>query len=153
MTPMEQLLARQACADLMTAYCTHLDNRAQDAFVALFEPTATVRKLSPPSFTATGHEQIVQVLQARPSSMVSRHLLANVTVRLDEEGGARGEACGMVVRGTRDRDSWPMPIRGLELLVSYAMVFRHTADGWRIRDCAIQRVFDVDALPIQPPSP
>jgi hypothetical protein len=144
---LDALLAKQACAELMTAYCTHLDARDEPAFLALFDADATLRKLSAPPHVARGHEGIVQALRARPSSLLSRHLLANTTIHLDGTDQARGEAFGMVVRGHRDRETWPMPIKGLELLVAYHMAFRRGPQGWRITDCAIDRVLDIEAAP------
>ncbi len=152
MSPLDQLLAKQACVELMTAYCTHLDARSDDAFVALFEPQAVMRKLYPPGVIASGHAEIAQSLQARPPSLLSRHLLANTAIHLIDADNARGEAFGMVVRGTRDRETWPMPIRGLELLVSYAMTFHRSSQGWRIRECAVGRIMDIDAPPLPAPT-
>lgn len=146
MNAIDTLLARQACADLMTDYCTYLDERKVEAFVALFEPQAALRKMSEPTHVATGHAEIARTLQARPASLLSRHLLVNATIRLDGDDRAHGEAYGMVVRGVRDRETWPMPIRGLELLVQYKTSFRRGADGWRISDCAVYRVLDIEAV-------
>lgn len=145
MTPVEKLLARQECLDLMTAYCTHLDGRNEAGLVALFEPEACLRKMSEPVHVARGHAGIAQALQARPASLLSRHLLANSHVAIEDDEHARGEAYGIVIRGLRDRDSWPMPIRGVELLVAYRMAFRRGAEGWRIADCEVHRVLDVEA--------
>ncbi|MES2362054.1 MAG: nuclear transport factor 2 family protein [Pseudomonadota bacterium] len=144
MNAMERLLVKDACIELMTAYCTHLDARHEDEFVALFTPDATIARLAEPSYESAGHDGIRRVFSARPASILSYHMMLNHAVTVAGETTASARALGIVVRGNRDRDAWPKPIRGLELLVEYLVDFRLEAGGWRIHRCAIRRLLDVE---------
>ncbi|MCZ4316684.1 nuclear transport factor 2 family protein [Comamonadaceae bacterium G21597-S1] len=145
MTPIERLLAKNRCIELMTSYCTHLDQRNEDAFLALFTADATFIKLAPPVVTSAGREAIRGVFNARPLSILSRHMMLNHTVVVGEDGTATSTANGIVVRGTRDRQEWPMPIRGLELVVEYQFAFRLEGEDWRITSCGVLRLLDIEA--------
>ena len=147
MNPLDQLVAERDCLRLMSDYCRHLDSRDEDAFVRLFTETAVFTKATAPVYEDQGHEAIRARVRMRPPSILSRHLMLNHIIDVDGPSSARGVAVGMVVRGNRDREDWPMPLRGVELVMEYRMVFARTADGWRIGRCDTQRLMDVEATP------
>ena len=83
----------------------------------------------------------------RPPSILSRHLMLNDIIDVEGPRSARGVAVGIVVRGNRDREDWPMPLRGVELVMEYRMLFERSADRWQIARCDTQRLMDVEAAP------
>ena len=145
MTPIEALLARDACLQAMTAYCTHLDAREEDRFVALFTDDVV---FSIGGKEIIGHPAIRESIRTRPASILSWHLVLNHRIDIHGEDRAEGKAVGLVVRGTRDRETWPMPIRGVELLMHYRMLFRREGANWLIERCETSRRLDVDVPPV-----
>ena len=145
MNAMDRLLAKDACITLMTAYCTHLDERNEAQFLDLFTTDAHFARLAPPAYEASGHDGIRLLLAARPASLLSRHMMLNHEVVIDTATTAHAKALGIVVRGDRDRTDLPMPIRGLELLVQYQLEFRCEAGQWKICRCGVLRLMDVEA--------
>ena len=147
MTPLDQLMAERDCLRLMSDYCRHLDSRDEAAFINLFTETAVFTKSTAPAYEDHGHEAIRARLRMRPPSILSRHLMLNHIIDVEGPNSARGVAVGMVVRGNRDREDWPMPLRGVELVMEYRMTFELSADRWRIARCDTQRLMDVEAAP------
>ena len=94
-----------------------------------------------------GREAVRASIRSRPASILSWHLMLNHRIELHGEDRAEGNAVGLVVRGNRDRETWPMPIRGVELLMKYRMLFRRDGENWLIERCETQRRLDIDAVP------
>jgi hypothetical protein len=147
MNPLGLLVAERDCLRLMSDYCRHLDSRDEDAFVRLFTETAVFTKATAPTYEDHGHDAIRARLRMRPPSILSRHLMLNHIIDVDGPSSARGVAVGLVVRGNRDREDWPMPLRGVELVMEYRMVFARGNGCWRIARCDTQRLMDVEAVP------
>ena len=147
MNPLGLLVAERDCLRLMNDYCRYLDSRDEDAFVRLFTETAVFTKATAPTYEDHGHDAIRARLRMRPPSILSRHLMLNHIIDVDGPSSARGVAVGLVVRGNRDREDWPMPLRGVELVMEYRMAFAWGDGGWRIARCDTQRLMDVEAAP------
>jgi hypothetical protein len=147
MNPLDQLMAERDCLRLMSDYCRHLDARDEEAFISLFTEAAAFTKSTAPTYEDHGHEAIRARFRMRPPSILSRHLMLNHIIDVEGPRSARGVAVGMVVRGTRDREDWPMPLRGVELVMEYRMLFARAADRWQIARCDTQRLMDVEAAP------
>jgi hypothetical protein len=147
MNPLDLLVAERDCLRLMSDYCRHLDSRDEAAFLDLFTETAVFTKTTSPIYEDHGHEAIRARLRMRPPSILSRHLMLNHIIDVAGPDSAKGTAVGVVVRGNRDREDWPMPLRGVELVMEYRMVFARLARGWRIARCDTQRLMDVEAAP------
>ena len=145
MNPIDLLVAERDCLRLMSDYCRHLDARDEDAFLALFTETAVFTKTTVPTYEDHGHEAIRARFLMRPPSILSRHLMLNHIIDVEGPDTARGTAVGVVVRGNRDREDWPMPLRGVELVMEYRMMFARVAERWRIARCDTQRLMDVEA--------
>ncbi|MGB6119883.1 MAG: nuclear transport factor 2 family protein [Mesorhizobium sp.] len=150
MTPLEQLVDRSSCQQLMTAYCTMLDKRDAEGFVALFTDDV-VFKIG--DTERHGKDPIRASILARPASLLSWHLMLNHEIEFHDDNRAEGNAVGLVVRGTRDRETWPMPIRGVELVMHYRMLFRREGGSWLIERCETSRRLDIDAAPIAATEP
>jgi SnoaL-like domain len=148
MTPIDELLIRDACLQLMTGYCVHLDARDETKFLGLFTEDAVLTKATPPAYEARGRSGIRETFTKRPPSILSRHLMLNHVISVVDNDNAEGSAVGLVVRGNRDRETWPMPIRGVELVMDYRLRFRREAAGWRISRCDTTRLLDVEATPV-----
>lgn len=147
MTPIDKLLIRDECLQLMSSYCVHLDARDETRFLDLFTSDAVLTKATAPAYEAKGRDGIRQTFAQRPTSILSRHLMLNHLISVIDADSAEGAAVGLVVRGTRDREQWPMPIRGVELVMDYRMTFCREADRWRISRCDTTRLLDVEAMP------
>lgn len=147
MTPIDNLLIRDECLRLMSSYCVHLDARDEASFLDLFAHDAVFTKTTAPAYEVKGRDGIRGTFNQRPASILSRHLMLNHLISVIDTDNAEGAAVGMVVRGNRDREDWPMPIRGVELVMDYRMKFRRDLDRWRILRCDTTRLLDVDAVP------
>jgi hypothetical protein len=147
MSPLDLLVAERDCLRLMSDYCRYLDARDEAAFIALFTETAVFTKTTAPTYEDHGHEAIRARFRMRPPSILSRHLMLNHIIDVEGPSTARGTAVGVVVRGNRDREDWPMPLRGVELVMEYRMMFARVADRWRIARCDTQRLMDAEAAP------
>ena len=145
MTPIGELLIRDVCRQLMTAYCVHLDARDEDSFLGLFAEDAVFTALT---FEARGRAGIRETFAKRPLTILSRHLMLNHVISVIDSDNAEGAAVGLVVRGNRDRETWPMPIRGVELVMDYRLRFRREPEGWRISRCDAKRLLDIEAAPM-----
>lgn len=148
MTPIDKLLIRDECLRLMSSYCVHLDARAEASFLNLFTEDAVFAKTTAPTYEVKRRDGIRGTFRQRPESILSRHLMLNHLISVIDADHAEGAAVGMVVRGNRDRETWPMPIRGVELVLDYKMTFRRDPDSWRISRCDITRLLDVEAAPL-----
>jgi hypothetical protein len=147
MNPIDLLVAERDCLRLMSDYCRHLDARDEAAFIGLFTETAAFTKTTVPTYEDHGHEAIRARFRMRPPSILSRHLMLNHIIDVEGPSTARGTAVGIVVRGNRDREDWPMPLRGVELVMEYRMMFARVAERWRIARCDTQRLMDVETTP------
>lgn len=145
MDDLTRLLIERDCLRLMTAYCTHLDNRDTEAFLDLYTPEATWIRTEPlPPIDLTGRERIRSFVERRGTDSYSKHLVINPVIDVIDENNAKGVSFGLVVRGPA-RDSFPVPMRGLELLVEYRDTFVRTPDGWRFARREMSRLIDVEA--------
>ena len=153
MTAIEKLLIKNTCLELMTAYCTHLDSRDEAAFLGLFTPDAVFVRLAEPVAEWPGHAGIRGLFNARAASILSYHMMLNHTVTIPDADTAHATALGQVVRGNRDRDTWPKPIRGLELLVDYQFSFRRVGDDWRITRCGVHKRLDIEVTTLAAQAP
>ncbi|SFU21791.1 nuclear transport factor 2 family protein [Mesorhizobium sp. YR577] len=146
MNALERLVIRDECMQLMTAYCTHLDARNEKQFLDIFTEDAIWTKLTEPTSETTGRAAIADLFRKRPPSILSRHLMLNHTITIHGADSADGVAVGVVIRGNRDRETWPMPLRGVELVLEYRLSFRREPDRWRINRCDTMRLLDVEAV-------
>src|SRR5690348_4388475 len=116
MDDLARLLIERECLRLMTAYCTHLDSRDTDTFLELFLPGATWIRTTAPAIDLPGREAIRAFFNRRSTASVSRHLVVNPVVEVIDADHARGVSIGLVVRGPAGDGSYPVPMRGVELL-------------------------------------
>lgn len=145
MDDLARLLIERACLRLMTAYCTHLDNRETEAFLDLYTPEATWIRTEPlPAIELAGREAIRGFVERRGADSYSKHLVINPVIDVIDADTAKGVSFGMVVRGPAD-GALPVPMRGLELLVEYRDSFVRTAAGWRFARREMSRLIDVEA--------
>lgn len=147
MDDLARLMAERDCLRLMTAYCTHLDAWEVDRFLDLFTAEGAWRRTAPlPQINLEGREAIRGFFQRRPTHSYSRHLILNPVVDILDEASARGVCVGLVVRGPA-APAFPVPMRGVELIVEYRHSFARTTAGWRIAEIQMDRLIDVEATP------
>lgn len=145
MDDLARLLIERRCLALMTAYNTHLDARDVPAFLALFTEDAMWTRLNAPVIELPGHAAIARFIARLPKGVVSRHLMLNPRIHVIDADSATGDCFGLVVRGPEGDGSFPVKMRGVELLCEYHDDFRRIGDGWRITRRAMTRLIDADA--------
>ena len=145
MDELTELLIERRCLQLMTAYNTHLDARDVPAFLALFAEDAVWARSNPPVIELAGHAAIAGFIARLPKGSVSRHLMLNPRVEVVDADNAVGVCFGLVVRGPEGDGSFPVPMRGVELLVEYRDRFQRFDTGWRITRREMTRLIDVGA--------
>lgn len=73
MTPLERLLAEQACRDVVQRAAACTDAQDHDGFVALFTVDAVLQR--PGALPLVGHAAILASYRERPANRLTRHLL------------------------------------------------------------------------------
>jgi ketosteroid isomerase-like protein len=132
----QELLDRQAIADLIYAYCDHFDLNEPAAVAALFTEDATV-DYGPEAPTITGGRAAIGPAIAIGLSQTfaaTSHHVSNV--RITFEGPDRARSSSYLYAWHRYVDGSPDG----ELWGRYLHRFARTAAGWRIAELVLQAV-------------
>lgn len=84
MIPLEELLAREACRNLVLEAAAAVDARAPDALAALFTEDAVL--LRPGGEPLRGRAEIRDAYAQRPAARITRHVVSNQRVTLAPDG-------------------------------------------------------------------
>jgi hypothetical protein len=135
----QELLDRQAIADLIYAYCFHFDNNEPDAVAALFTADATV-DYGPEAPTIVGSSAIATTIAVgleRTFAATSHHV-SNIQIFF--EGPARARSVTYLYAWHRYVDGSPDG----ELWGRYRHRFVRTDAGWCISELRLETAGTVD---------
>lgn len=131
MTEDQEAAIERACAKLAIAFTNHVDNRRPDEAAEVFAVDGEFERRGE---TLAGREVIRATLKARPATMLSRHLCANLAIDVVDENNARGVVSFAVyLHNFAEGEQGPAPLRDAEVVGEYHDVYVRTPEGWRIK--------------------
>jgi len=141
MTPLDRMLAEQACQKLQMQYGVFADRGDVDGFVGLFAPDASITVPEHPPFA--GHDAIRASIQALAATgLTMRHVITNPVIEVTDPFNATGVCYLTVFNSAAEADgSGTRPLALPTTVGEYADTFVQLADGWRFRSRVLTRVF------------
>ncbi len=131
MTEDQEAAIERACAKLAIAFTNHVDNRRADAAAEVFAVDGEFERRGE---TLAGREAIRATLKARPATMLSRHLCANLAIDVIDENNAKGVVSFAVyMHNFAEGEEGAAPLRDAEAIGEYHDVYVRTSEGWRIK--------------------
>lgn len=131
MTEDQEAAIERACARLAIAFTNHVDNRRADAAAEVFAVDGEFERRGE---TLAGREVIRATLKARPATMLSRHMCANLAIDVIDENNARGVVSFTVyLHNFAEGQQGPAPLRDPEAIGEYHDLYVRTDEGWRIK--------------------
>lgn len=131
---LENLLAREACRDLVLRSAGFTDSRDAAAFAQLFAEDGELRR--PSGEALQGRAAIHAAYAARPANRLTRHLVTNSIVTLTAPDRAEGLSYVLMWSGDRQdaETAFGRPAQPQQLVGEYEDRFVRTpAEGWRIQ--------------------
>ncbi len=131
LSPLERLLAEQACRDLVARAVQCTDSHRHEDFAACFAADAVLTR--PGGEPLAGREAILASYRTRPADRITRHLVTSTVVTLESATHARGLSCVLLWSGEAADAQGPSgrPARR-QVMGEFDDVFTLTAEGWRI---------------------
>jgi ketosteroid isomerase-like protein len=135
----QELVDRQAIAELIHSYCFHFDNNEPQSVAALFTDDAVV-DYGPESTTIVGADAIATTIAVglEHTFLATSHHVSNIQIAFDGPAGAHSVsylyAWHRYVDGSPDGELWGR----------YRHVFVRTQDGWRISELLLEAAGMVD---------
>jgi hypothetical protein len=132
LSPMERLLAEQACRDLVVQAAAFTDGQDHAAFAALFAEEGVL--VRPGAQPLHGRAAIVASYASRPSGRLTRHLISNSLVTLESATQARATSAVLLWSGAMSDAAGPFgrPAHARQVVGEFDDRFVHTPQGWRI---------------------
>ncbi|MGF6274202.1 ketosteroid isomerase-like protein [Massilia sp. UYP11] len=127
MHAIEELLVRQACAELIALYALLNDERRYEELADLFTEDATLFRPSSPDQPIRGRAAILEAFRKRPDSVVTFHVTSDVLVEASAAGVVQVRSKMLMFAATRgEAGSNKAPVAGTfhDTVVS-------TPDGWK----------------------
>lgn len=131
MTEDQEAAIERACARLAIAFTSHVDNRRADAAAEVFAVDGEFERRGE---TLAGREVIRATLKARPATMLSRHMCANLAIDVIDENNAKGVVSFTVyLHNFAEGEEGAAPLRDPEAIGEYHDIYVRTSEGWRIK--------------------
>jgi uncharacterized protein (TIGR02246 family) len=135
MTPLDELLARDACRTLVLDAAAAVDARQPDAFAALFAEDGVL--VRPGGEPLRGRDAIRDAYARRPATRITHHLVSNQRVTLAPDG-TTAQVHSMVVLWSGDETDATGPqgrrANGPQVVGEFHDSMRLTGEGWRIAE-------------------
>lgn len=151
LSPIESLLIKQACADVVTDYARAVNAWDLKAFVLTFTPDGIWRR--PSGHTMTGRQAMYDFLDAFPKpgpDRTVRHVNGGVQVTVVDRDNTIVWSQTTVYDGPGPgAGTLPAPMDGPDLIVEYDDKMVRTDKGWKIKERVTTVVFakNKDAVP------
>jgi hypothetical protein len=135
MQKLDEILMRQACADLITRYAYLNDERRFEELVDLFTDDGVLYRPSAPDQAIAGRSALLAAFGKRPADAMTFHVTSDVLIELAGADRAHGRSRILLLTGTRPQDgSAPAgdakaPIPGV-----FRDTFRRTDQGWKFAE-------------------
>jgi ketosteroid isomerase-like protein len=124
-------IAKAAIAELITRYAALNDAGDWDAVAALYTEDGRMSRPTAPDTFITGRAAILAGFKSRPPR-ASRHFVANILIKLEDETRARATSQIMLFTGTAAADGGlPVQSEAPPLVGSFDDTLVKTEGGWR----------------------
>ncbi len=133
MTPIEEVLAREACRNLVLDAAAAVDAREPDTLAALFTEDAVLTR--PSGEPLRGRAAIRDVYAQRPPTRITRHVVSNLRVTLAADGhSARVQSLVLLWSGDEADAAGAQgrPAKGPQVLGEFDDRMVHSAGRWSI---------------------
>ena len=152
MDPIEEVQAKQGCAEVIARYALAVNTRDVEAFVTLFTSDGEWNR--PGGHSIRGHDAIrayIDFALPDPTQRTLRHVNGAQVIDLIEADAATSWS-QTTVYDTEHGGGFPVPLTGPDMVVEYRdLLVRH--DGrWFIRRRDTTVVFAARGLPQVPPA-
>jgi hypothetical protein len=130
---LEQLLALEACRQLVQQTVLTVDAQDYAAYSALFTPEGVLER--PDGSRLQGRVAIETAYRQRDPDRLTQHLISNHLIDFDNPSLARSRCTVQVWSGRRQDVQGPRgrPAEAAQLLGEFMDELVWTADGWRVR--------------------
>jgi ketosteroid isomerase-like protein len=126
------------CSRLCIAFANGVDAHDNAVVLELFTDDAM---LVTPARTYQGRAKIAGFLDARPASVVTRHLCTNIRISTQSESSATGQCC-LQFFSVASEAAPVFPLKApAPVVAEYRDEYLRTPAGWRIRHRRIEIVF------------
>ena len=125
----KRIFIQSCCRDLIIAYAKFLDMAEYDQCADMFEDNATLDVWS----ELKGKSAILAAMSARPSDLLTRHIMTNILITVIDERQATGVSYLTLYRkiGKLNRGEEKTPFTRPAAVGQYNDEFVLTKDGWR----------------------
>lgn len=129
---LDELLAKQACHDLVMRFVACNDRRDPQGLGALFAEKGVL--VRPNGETLVGPAAIAAAYADRPADRLTRHLVGNVLIDITSPTSAIGSSMVLLWSGSAQDTPGPFgrPAQGRQVMGEFEDAFVRTAQGWRI---------------------
>jgi SnoaL-like domain len=127
----DEILAKAECQDLLYRFGSALDRAAHDEAADMFAPDGVAVR---PDGESISGAAVREMLLNRPTDIVTRHFLSNVSVTATGDDAVEAFAYVLVYRvPLPEGGTLPLPIPDTPQGVGdWRVQFRRATDGWRI---------------------
>ena len=132
MDPLQILLVKDACRDLVLRAAASVDANEPGRLAALFAEGGVL--VRPGGEPLAGREAIRQSYAQRPAERITRHLVVNIRVEVESETEARAESTVLVWSGSTGDTPGPhgRPAQARQVVGEFSDRLTLTSEGWRI---------------------
>jgi 3-phenylpropionate/cinnamic acid dioxygenase small subunit len=123
------------CARLCVAFANHIDARRYDAWLDLFTEDGVLVRMGSP---VAGRDALARFLQARPTTVETRHLCTNIQVNVTSADEAEGFCYVLFFQGVPGSAGEPATVSKAPGVVEYHDRYLRTTNGWRIQERRIR---------------
>lgn len=143
MNPSHRLEIENACRSLSHAFGYHLDRKDFVRLADQFADTGVWIRLG---VRLTGHSEIIDAMNARPSNQLTRHLTTNVHFTELGPDHAHG-VVSYISYFASDADTLPLTLRPDQaMVIDFHDTYIRTAGGWKIDVRETQPVFVPESM-------
>ena len=131
----EKQMIERECEKLVIAFCNHNDARDYEALADLFTEDGVFARPSDPSNPIKGRATIRDRFSAKPRELLTRHLVTNVLITVENREAARGISYMTLFTGQETPGAkLPVPASPTAQIGEIRSRFVRTIHGWRIAE-------------------
>lgn len=139
----KRLQAEQACASLFNRFAVCNDAGELEDMVNVFTIDALFARPTDPDNYTEGRDSILAAFKARPKDRVTRHLITNIVVDVEDAGSATGKCYATLFTASPDNEAekFGLQANASQFIGEFDADFRHTEEGWKISRLSGKIVF------------
>lgn len=124
----------QACTKLVNQFSCFNDRREFEALSNLFTPEGAFARPTDPDNYIEGRENILAAFNDRPQDRITRHLISNVIIDVENATSASGTCYATLFMAPADAEParFGVQANSSQLVGEFQMDFSLTPAGWKI---------------------